>query len=107
MNKEFQNFIQTSDTAMEGRKIVDGVDHGDQDFFAQGFRFDAKEESDGLTILVEREVVLAERQAEVFAEQDVQMGLLAYRSLVDLYPSNSHLATWRERIASLQTVKSG
>lgn len=104
MSEQEKKPIPSADVAMEGRKIVDGKDLGDKDFFERGFAFDHQAEQEGLEALKKEEIELAEAQAEAFAARDASFGISAYEGLMKIYPNHPNKVTWEKRIAELKAT---
>lgn len=88
----------THEKGMVGRYVdKNGIDIGDKKFHEISMNTGPNEESADSAVLREKEVLLAIRQADEIAKSNPELGKRAYKSLVDLYPSNALVGDWKNK----------
>ncbi|MEK7655508.1 MAG: hypothetical protein AAB386_02420 [Patescibacteria group bacterium] len=92
----------TDEKAMEGRLIKDGVDLGDKHFHEVGWGTTPDKAHEDLERMAGAEVELAEQQAEAFAQKDKEIGISAYKGLVEIYKNHPNVEKWKKRIEELK-----
>jgi len=94
---------EKNEKAMEGRTISkEGKDLGDARFHETGWKTTPEAAQLDLERLAAVEEDLAEQQAETFAAQDKNIGMLSFKGLIELHPTSARVEHWKKRIEELK-----
>ena len=80
-----------------GREVFQGK-QTDRRFLEKQMGFTPEEEAQRLAKIAEEEATLALEQIERFCESDPSLTATAFKQLIKLYPEDSRVSEWKERV---------